>query len=184
MNLLVILPLFKDYGSDPVVGFIAIVGTIIVYAIWFAIDSDSASRSIERGTYKPGEVGPNNAKNRRRAKKRRDNQIARIRSITEPNEDGQYLYIFQSNGLYKVGISNNPEYRSNQLRKKLNSPVGIVYIGKVRFGRTIDAETLVHRDLAQYNVPVNYNDGTTSPEWFGCSIGKALSTCEKYADMH
>ena len=108
MNLPVILALFKDYGSDPVVGFIAIIGTIIVYAIWFAIDSDSASRSIERGTYTPGEVGPNNAKNRRRAKKRRDNQIARIRSITEPNEDGQYLYIFQSNGLYKVGISNNP----------------------------------------------------------------------------
>ena len=71
MNLPVILALFKDYGSDPVVGFIAIIGTIIIYAIWFAIDSDSASRSIERGTYTPGEVGPNNAKNRRRAKKRR-----------------------------------------------------------------------------------------------------------------
>jgi septin family protein len=107
-----------------------------------------------------------------------------MRSITAPNADGQYLYIFQANGLYKVGISNNPEYRSNQIRKKLNSPVGMMYIGKVRYGRTIDAETLVHRDLSQHNVPVDYNDGTTSPEWFGCSIGKVLSTCQKYADMY
>ena len=182
MNLLTIIPL--DIGSDHIHGVIAIVGTIIVYVIWFAIAPESASKSIERNMLKQGEVGMNNARNRKNAKRRRDRQIAHMRSITMPNVDGQYLYIFQANGLYKVGISNNPDYRSNQIRKKLNSPVAIKYIGKVRHGRTIDAETLVHRDLSQHNVLVDYNDGTTSPEWFGCSIGKALSTCEKYADMY
>lgn len=182
MNLLTIIPL--DIGSDPVVGFIAVIGTVFVYIIWFAVAPESASKSIERNMLKQGETGMRTERNRKNAARRRNRQIAHMRSITAPNADGQYLYIMQSNGLYKVGISNNPEDRSRQIRKRLNSPVAINYIGKVRHGRTIDAETLVHRDLSQYNVPVDYNNGTTSPEWFGCSIGKALSTCEKYADMY
>ena len=182
MNLLTIIPL--DIGSDPVVGFIAVIGTVFVYIIWFAVAPESASKSIERNMLKQGETGMRTERNRKNAARRRNSQIAHMRSITAPNADGQYLYIMQSNGLYKVGISNNPEDRSRQIRKRLNSPVAINYIGKVRHGRTIDAETLVHRDLSQYNVPVDYNNGTTSPEWFGCSIGKALSTCEKYADMY
>ena len=184
MNLINTLPLFfKDYGSDAPTGIIAVVLTVIVYVIWFAIAPDSASKSIQSGSLACGEKGVNNAKNRRKAKKRRDNQLRRIREISEPNIDGQYLYIFKANGLFKVGISNNPESRSNQIRKRLNSTVSIIYIGNVRYGRTIDAETLVHRDLSEFNVPVYYNDGSTSPEWFKCSIGKVLSTCEKYADM-
>ena len=185
MNLINTLPLFfKDYGSDAPIGIIAVVLTVIVYIIWLAIEPDSATKSIQSGGLAYGEKGVNNAKNRRKAKKRRDNQIGRMRAITEPNIDGQYLYIFEANGLHKVGISNNPESRSNQIRKRLNSPVSIIYIGNVRYGRTIDAETLVHRDLSEYNVPIDYNDGSTSPEWFNCSIGKVLSTCEKYADMN
>jgi hypothetical protein len=182
MNLLTTIPL--DIGSDPVVGFIAIIGTVVIYVIWFAIDPKSAEKGMGNNKYNKSRIGMHTTRNRKNAERRRNRQIANMRSITAPNADGQYLYIFQANGLYKVGISNNPEYRSNQIRKKLNSPVGMMYIGKVRYGRTIDAETLVHRDLSQHNVPVDYNDGTTSPEWFGCSIGKVLSTCQKYADMH
>jgi len=182
MNLLTIIPL--DIGSDPVVGFIALIGTVFVFIIWFAIDPKSAKKGMGDNKYLKSLPAVRTERNRKNAARRRNRQIAHMRSITAPNADGQYLYIMQSNGLYKVGISNNPEDRSRQIRKRLNSPVAINYIGKVRHGRTIDAETLVHRDLSQYNVPVDYNNGTTSPEWFGCSIGKALSTCEKYADMY
>ena len=180
-----VITLFKDYGSDPVVGFIAIIGTIFVYIIWFAIAPDSASKHIESGMLKQGETGTRTARNRRKRHNTRRNEINRMKLVTSPNIDGKYLYIFQSNGLYKVGISTNPEYRRKQIQKKLsNQPVGIVYVGKVRYGRTIDAETFCHRDLAQYNIPVHYNNGTTSPEWFKCSIEKVLSITEKYADMY
>ena len=159
----------------------------LYYIIWFAVDSRIGYKKewVTRSMLKQGDTAVCVLQGTERMQQRRRNrQIAHMRSITAPNADGQYLYIMQSNGLYKVGISNNPEDRSRQIRKRLNSPVAINYIGKVRHGRTIDAETLVHRDLSQYNVPVDYNNGTTSPEWFGCSIGKALSTCEKYADMY
>jgi hypothetical protein len=172
-----VISLFKDYGSDPVVGFIAIIGTIFVYIIWFAIAPDSASKHIESGMLKQGETGTRTARNRRKRHNTRRNEINRMKLVTSPNIDGKYLYIFQSNGLFKVGISTNPEYRRKQIQKKLsNQPVGI--------GRTIDAETFCHRDLAQYNIPVHYNNGTTSPEWFKCSIEKVLSITEKYADMY
>ena len=83
MNLINTLPLFfKDYGSDAPIGIIAAVLTVIVYIIWLAIEPDSATKSIQSGGLAYGEKGVNNAKNRRKAKKRRDNQIRRMRAIS------------------------------------------------------------------------------------------------------
>lgn len=175
--------LFKDYGSDAKTGIITVVITIIVYVIWFAIDSDSALKSME-GDLKQGEKGFRTERNRKKRHNTRSNQINRMKQVTAPNNDGKYLYIFHSNGLYKIGISTNPEYRRKQVQKRLNNSfVSILFVGKVKFGRTIDTETIIHRELSLWNEPVYYNDSTISPEWFYCSIGKILSITQQYADM-
>ena len=183
MNLLFTV-LLKDYGSDAKTGLIALGLTVLVYIIWFALNPDSASKSME-GNLKRGERGLRTERNRKKRHNTRRNQINRLRSISEPNSDGQYIYIFQSKNLYKVGISNNVEYRRKQIQKKLNDqPVVIHFIGKVRHGRTIDGESIIHQDLSDWNVLVEYNDGTASREWFRCSLGKAVKVVSKQADLY
>jgi len=176
--------LIKDFGSDPLIGLIGLIGGIIVMAVWIAVDSDSASNFMA-GDLKHGEKGNHTERNRRRRHKRREREINQIRQITTPNIDGQYLYIFKWNDLYKIGISNNPEYRRKQVQKQLsNGGVVILFVGSVRYGRTVDSETLCHRDLSSYNQPVYYNNGTVSPEWFNCTLSDALSVTNQYADMN
>jgi len=178
-----ILLLIKDFGSDPLIGLIGLIGGIIVMVIWFAVDSDSAIRNIESAKWESSEYSRN--KNRRKRRKRREREINQIRQVTTPNIDGQYLYIFKWNDLYKIGISNNPEYRRKQVQKQLsNGGVVILFVGSVRYGRTVDSETLCHRDLSSYNQPVYYNNGTVSPEWFNCTLSDALSVTNQYADMY
>ena len=178
-----IIALFKDYGSDAKTGVIAVGLTIIVYIIWFAIDSNSALKSME-GDLKQGETGLRTERNRKKRHNTRRNQINRLRGISEPNADGKYIYILQSQGLYKIGISNNVEYRKKQIQKKLNNqPVAIHFIGKVRYGRTIDGETIIHKDLSAWNQTVEYNDGSISREWFNCSLGKAVNIVSNHADL-
>ena len=175
--------LFKDFGSDPMIGIIGVIGALVVYVIWFAIDSRSAIKSFE-GDLKQGERGFRTERNRKKRHNTRRNQINRIRQVLTPNTDGNYLYIFQSRTIYKVGISNNPEYRRKQIEKRLNGQsVEILFVGKVKYGRTIDAETIIHRDLSNWNEPVCYNNNTISSEWFNCSIGKILNVAEQHADM-
>ena len=177
-----IIPLFKDYGSDPVVGVIAIFGLIFVYIIWFAIAPKSAAESLKGGS--PYLDKAKTERNRRKKHNTRRNQIDRMRQVSMPNDDGQYIYIFESNGLYKIGISKNPEYRRTQIQKQLNNqPIRIHFIGKVIYGRTIDVETIIHRDLINWNVPVYYNDDTVSREWFDCSLDLIETKVSKFADL-
>ena len=98
-------------------------------------------------------------------------------------EDHKYIYIMQSAGLYKVGISNNVLQRRKSIDKKLPQGVGILYIGSVNFGRTIDKEQIIIKELEHFSVPVYYNDGTISREWFNCPIDTLVDKVSEYAEL-
>ena len=182
MYLTFLLP--KDYGSDPVIGVVSVIIFIFIYVIWGLINEESLVKHIEKGQMKQGERGANWQRNRKRRHKKRENEIAILKTITTPNSDDKYIYIMQSMNLYKVGISNNVIYRREQIEKELNGElVQVLYVGSVRQGRTIDAEQVIHTELKPYNISVQYRNGVNSIEWFDCSIDTIVDKAIKYADL-
>ena len=173
--------IFLEFGTDNVG--IAILFAVIVYIIWGLIDPDSMVKSLTAGSLKQGERGARWARNRRRRLKKREREIEMLRRVKYPNIDDKYIYIMQSAGLYKVGISNNVLQRRKSIEKKLPQGVGILYIGSVNFGRTIDKEQIIIKELEHFNVPVYYNDGTTSREWFNCPIDILVDKVSEYAEL-
>ena len=74
MNLFTIILL--DMGSDPVIGFVAVIGTIVVYLIRFAIDPKSAEKGMGNNKYNKSRIGMHNTRNRKNAERRRNRQVA------------------------------------------------------------------------------------------------------------
>lgn len=180
MNLII---LSLDFGSAPVYGLLAVVLTIIFYVLWALLDESSLQNHLSNQQYKNGQKGQHWQRNRKRRLKQRQKELDRLRRIKTPNFDDKYIYIMQSGGLYKVGISNNVIYRRDTISKKLNNPVVILYIGTVDKGRTIDAEQIILNELSDFNEPVFYNDGVVSREWFDCDLEIVVDTVSQYADI-
>jgi len=178
------VPFLKDYGSDPIIGIISAGVFIVIMVIWGLIDESSMTNFMLKNNYKYGESGLHRERNQRRRHQKRASEIARLKAITVPNYDDKYIYIMESMGLYKVGISNNVIYRRQQIEKELKGQyVEILYIGSVRYGRTIDAEQIIHRELKPYNINVEYRRGVNSVEWFSCSLSTIINITNDYADL-
>lgn len=173
--------IFLEFGTDN--AGLAILLAVIFYIIWGIIDSDSLVEHLTKNNLKHGERGARWAKNRRRRLKKRAKELEFLRRVKTPNVDDKYIYIMVSGGLFKVGISNNVLYRRKSIEKKLSRGVGILYIGSVNFGRTIDKEQIIIKELEEFNVPVHYNDGTISREWFDCPIETLVDKVSEYADL-
>lgn len=166
-----------DFGSDPVVGLIFLVLCIV----WFAtsIVLGSPDNPVKGG----GGVNPNRARRQReRRGRRREEELAKLRNVISPNSDDKYIYIMESMGLYKIGISNNVIARRDQIQKELKGePVWIRYIGAVNYGRTIDVEQIVLNELKQYKQDVIYRNGVNSIEWVNCGLNTIVNKLSKYA---
>lgn len=172
----------SDFGSDPIIGLIFIIVCILWMVISYALNGE-ADNPIKGGTGHA--YNPNKTKRRReRRHRRRAEEISYLKTITTPNSDDKYIYIMQSMGIYKVGISNNVIHRREQIEKELEGEfIEIIYIGAVKYGRTIDAEQIIHRELKPYNINVQYRKGVNSVEWFNCSLSTILNEVKNYADL-
>jgi hypothetical protein len=77
----------------------------------------------------------------------------------------QRLYVIaDSEGLHKVGISNDPSHRLAQLQTGSPRLLRLVYQTKPA-AQAIDIESAAHRILKRY---------ATHGEWFNCSSGQAV----------
>jgi len=171
--------IFLDFGSDPAIGLVFIALCIIWFAISIALGSPDNPVKGGRG------VNPNRARRQReRRGRRREEEIARLKNVINPNSDDKYIYIMESMGLYKIGISNNVISRRDQIQKELNGePVWIRYIGAVNYGRTIDAEQIVLNELKQFKQDVIYRNGVNSIEWVNCGLNIIVNKLKNYADL-
>ena len=117
----------------------------------------------------------------------KEQNTAHLKSIIEPNKDDKYIYVqsFQE-GVYKVGISNDVIRRNHQLSLQgvpSDNDLEILYIGKVRKGRTKDAEKIIHHELKEFNYQMIYLDGTNSVEWFCIDLKMLLDNIKQYATL-
>jgi hypothetical protein len=85
---------------------------------------------------------------------------------------------------YKIGISDDPIRRLEQVEGYTKAPTKLLLIAKANKGRTIDTETVIHHELNCYNVPMPYKDSNTvSREWFFGSIDKIIEVVSRYAEV-
>lgn len=118
---------------------------------------------------------------------KRDEYIEQLKQIIEPNNDGKWIYIMACGVYYKIGISNNPLKRVQQIETRTQAPTEIIYLARANYGRTIDIEQIIHHELSSMNIPMPYAKGShkdhVSKEWFFGSIDKMVEVVSQYASI-
>ncbi len=115
---------------------------------------------------------------------KRNERIEQLKQIIEPNTDDKWIYIMECGIYYKIGISNDPLRRVEQIENRTQAPTQIIYLAKANYGRTIDTEQIIHHELKCFNIPMPYaGSDTTSREWFYGSIDKMVEIVGQYAKL-
>ncbi len=115
---------------------------------------------------------------------RRNERIEQLKKIIEPNTDGEWVYIMQCGIYYKIGISNDPLRRVDEIERETKAPTEIIYLAKANHGRTIDTEQIIHHELSSLNVPMPYEGSDiTSREWFFGSLDKMVEIVGEYCEF-
>ena len=115
---------------------------------------------------------------------KRNEHIEQLKQIIEPNTDGKWIYIMECGIYHKIGISNDPLRRVEQIENRTQAPTQIIYLAKANYGRTIDTEKIIHHELSCFNVPMPYaGSDITSREWFYGSLDKMVEVVSFYADV-
>lgn len=131
------------------------------------------------------ESNKDKAKAYREAK--RNERIEQLKQIIEPNTDGKWIYIMECGIYHKIGISNDPLRRVEEIEDRTQAPTHIIYLAKANYGRTIDTEQIIHHELNCFNVPMPYINGKhenhVSKEWFYGSIDKMVEIVGQYAKL-
>lgn len=119
---------------------------------------------------------------------KRDEHIEQLKKIIEPNTDGKWIYIMQCGIYHKIGISNDPLRRAQEVENMTQAPTELIYLAKANFGRTIDTEQIIHHELSSLNVPMPYANGGhkdhVSKEWFFGSLDKMLEIVSQYTAIN
>ena len=118
---------------------------------------------------------------------KRNKRIEQLKQIIEPNTDGKWIYIMQCGIYNKIGMSGDPLRRVEEIENQTQSPTEIIYLAKANYGRTIDAEQIIHHELSSLNVPMPYANGErqdhVSKEWFYGSLDKMVEIVSQYATV-
>ena len=118
---------------------------------------------------------------------KRNKRIEQLKQIIEPNTDGKWIYIMQCGIYNKIGISDNPLWRVEQIESMTQAPAELIYLAKANYGRTIDTEQIIHHELSSLNVPMPYANGKhedhVSKEWFFGSLDKMVEIVGQYATI-
>ena len=114
---------------------------------------------------------------------RKKEDIEELKKVTKPNIDGKWLYIMQHGSLVKVGMSDNPHIRTKGVGTLSGRAMVLRYIARPLYGRTVDAESLCHADLADWNIPVTYTKGSVSREWFDRTPEQAAEVLRRYCQV-
>lgn len=118
---------------------------------------------------------------------RRREHIEQLKQVIEPNTDGKWIYVMQCGIYNKIGISDNPLRRVEEVEKRTQAPTEILYLAKANYGRTIDTEQIIHYELSSLNVPMPYAKGRhkdhISREWFFGSLDKMIEIVSEYAEV-
>ena len=125
-------------------------------------------------------------KDKRRAcyEAKKSERIEQLKQIIEPNTDNEWIYIMQCGIYHKIGISNDPLRRCEQIERETKAPTDIIYLAKAFSGRTKDCEKIIHHELGCFNVPMPYaGSDATSREWFYGSLDKMVEVVSLYADV-
>ncbi len=132
------------------------------------------------------EANKDNIKAREKAYKsaKRNERIEQLKQIIEQNTDGKWIYIMECGIYHKIGISNDPLRRVEEIENRTQAPTKIIYLAKANYGRTIDTEQIIHHELKCFNIPMPYaGSDTTSREWFYGSIDKMVEIVGQYAKL-
>ncbi len=135
-------------------------------------------------TYREVNKDKRKAQNKAYREAKKSERIEQLKKIIEPNTDDQWVYVMQCGIYNKIGISNDPLRRVEQIEKKTKAPTKIIYLAKPFHGRTKDCEKIIHHELKCFNVPIPYaGSDTTSREWFFGDLDKMVEVVSTYADI-
>ena len=125
-----------------------------------------------------------NCKMRSYRRLKRKECIDSLKLIMTPNVDGKWIYVMKCGVYFKIGISNNPLKRVEDIAYETQSPVSIIYIAKPFYGETKDCEKIIHYDLKEFNIPIPYiKSKSISREWFFCDLMKIKSVLFNYCEI-
>ena len=115
---------------------------------------------------------------------KKSERIEQLKKIIEPNTDDQWVYVMQCGIYNKIGISNDPLRRVEEIERETQAPTKIIYLAKPFHGRTRDCEKIIHHELKCFNVPIPYaGSDTTSVEWFFGDLDKMVEVVSTYAEI-
>ena len=115
---------------------------------------------------------------------KKSERIEQLKKIIEPNTDDQWVYVMQCGIYNKIGISNDPLRRVEEIERETQAPTEIIYLAKPFHGRTRDCEKIIHHELECFNVPIPYaGSDTTSREWFFGDLDKMVEVVSTYAEI-
>lgn len=121
---------------------------------------------------------------KRASDKAKDKRVESLSQIVNNHRtDSKWIYVMKWNDFIKVGISDDPIDRREDIRKKLcfdSDSLELLYVGTALHARTVDTETVIHHELSDNNVPFTYNCGQVSREWFDCSLDTVLNSVTEH----
>ena len=86
------------------------------------------------------------------------------------NTGDSILYIMESEGFYKVGISQVVPQRLKSIQHMSGLEIQLIAMYVTLHGRSVDTESMIHLALKDYQISMSYQEGTTSREWFNAPL--------------
>lgn len=107
-----------------------------------------------------------------------------VKKDLTPTDGEGYIYVFENPKqptLRKIGISSTPVQRARDISRKCETGVEIVYRSPVRY--KLQAEALVHAELAPFRSSFHCKCSTNHREWFCIGKETAIASVDRWVNF-